>query len=76
MRRASAHWKAIIASLNDVARWSLLASPNDEKRISRLAAWVAQKPEKIAEELADFEPPSGEKKYTGLAGGKKEGGPE
>ncbi len=74
--RVSAHWEATVSSLKDVARWSLLAPPNDLKKASRLADWVAKKLERVLEELANFEPPSEEKKHTGLAGGKKDGGPE
>jgi hypothetical protein len=57
--RVSAHWEATVASLRDVARWSLLAPPNDEKKSNLLAGWVADKLKRVLDELARFEVPPG-----------------
>jgi hypothetical protein len=56
--RVSAHWEATVASLRDVARWSLLAPPNDERKSRLLADWVAAKIQRIFEELSKFQPPT------------------
>ncbi|MDF1539867.1 MAG: hypothetical protein P1Q69_13285 [Candidatus Thorarchaeota archaeon] len=58
--RVSSHWEAAVASLKDVARWSLLAPPNDIRKAKLLANWVAEKLQEIFRELSEFDFPTEE----------------
>ena len=74
--RVSSHFETAVASLKDVARWSLIAPPNDRRKAKLLADWVAKKLDDVFEELAVFALPSGEEVDIGVINRKNEDCPD